>query len=81
MDDQTVKPFHSYLVQEKYFISSRVTDYVVVMQTITNVSDYKEFSFLTGKFASCEVLPAIDFQHIHDFDYHQGERVTDLYEN
>ena len=48
----------------------RVTDYVVAVQTITSDSkDYKEFSFLTGKFAPGEVLPAIDFQHIHDFDY------------
>ena len=60
----------------------RVTDYVVAVQTITSdSSDYKEFSFLTRKFASGEVLPAIDFQHIHDFDYHQGEWVKVLYEN
>ena len=50
----------------------RVTDYVVVVQTITSdSSDYKEFSFLTRKFVSGEVLPAIDFQHIHDFNYCQ----------
>ena len=59
----------------------RVTDYVVAMQTITSdSSDYKEFSFLTGKFASGEVLPGIDFQHVHDFDYRQGEWVKVLYE-
>ena len=58
-----VKPFRSYLVQN-----------VVAVQIITgDSSDYKECSFLTGKFASGEVLPAIDFQHTHDFDYRQGE--------
>ena len=51
------------------------------MQTITSdSSDYKEFSFLTGTFASGEVLPAVDFQHIHGFDYCQGEWVKVLYE-
>ena len=52
------------------------------MQTITSdSSDYKEFSFLFRKFASGEVLPAIDFQHNHDLDYCQGEWVKALYEN
>ena len=52
------------------------------MQIIaSDSSDYKEFSFPTGKSASGEVLPAIDFQHIHDFDYYQGEWVKVLYEN
>ena len=37
----------------------RVTDYVIAMQAITSdSSDHKEFSILTGKFASGEVLPA-----------------------
>ena len=59
----------------------RVTDHVVEVQTITSdSSDYKEFSFLTRKFASGEVLPAIDFLHIHDFDYRQGGWVKVLYE-
>ena len=60
-----VKPFRSYLVQN-----------VVAVQIITgDSSDYKECSFLTGKFASGEVLPAIDF------DYRQGEWVKVLYES
>ena len=51
------------------------------MQTIiSNSSDYKEFSFLTRKFASGEILPAIDLQHVHDFDYRQGEWLKVLYE-
>ena len=52
-----VKPFQSYLVQEKYF--KKINDYVIAMQAITsNSSDHKKFSILTGKFASGEVLPA-----------------------
>ena len=43
----------------------RITDYVVAVQTITSdSSDYKEFPFLTEKFPSGEVLPAVDFQHV-----------------
>ena len=52
------------------------------METITSdSSNYKQFQFLTKKFTSGEVRQAIDFQHFHDFDYHQGEWVKVLYEN
>ena len=60
-----VKPF----TRKVFHFLKIVTDYVVAAQTITfDSSDNKEFSFLTRKFASDEVLPAIDFQHVHDFD-------------
>ena len=69
-------------IRKVFQFFKRVTDYVVAVQTITSdSSDYKEFSFLTRKFASGEVPPAIDFQQIHDFNYCQGEWVKVLHEN
>ena len=54
--------------RKAFHFFKRVTDYVVAVQTITSdSSDYKKFSFLTGKYTSGEVLSAIDFQHIHEF--------------
>ena len=40
-------------------------------------SDYKEFSFITGKFS----WTLIDFQSFKTFDYWQGEWESALYEN
>ena len=49
-------------MRKVFHFFKRVTDYIVVAQTITSdSSDDKDFSFLTGKFALGEFLPATDF--------------------
>ena len=80
INDKTIPQFPG--TRKVFHFFKRVTDYVVAVETITSdSSNYKQFQFLTKKFTSGEVRQAIDFQHFHDFDYHQGEWVKVLYEN
>ena len=60
-------------IQEKYFIFSK--------KLLIMLLQCKQLLVTVIVTVTVEVLPAIAFQHIHDFDYCKGEWVKVLYEN